>query len=115
MRVEADKNIKKNQEKQKERFQISHKPPREYTVGDSVVIFREPPSTGESRKLLRKFRGPYKVTEILYGDRYRVEDSLTTDGRRRFRGVIPADHMRLVCEPEEEQSDNEEEYFSEDD
>lgn len=114
IRDEADKNIKKNQENQKERFQINHKPPREYKIGDNVVIFREPPSTGESRKLLRKFRGPYKVTEILYGDRYRVEDKVASDGRRRFRGVLPADHMRLVHVPEEELTADEETYSDND-
>lgn len=82
----ADERIKTNQRKQKERCDLKFKSPRVYEVGDPVVVFREPPYSGDSRKLLRKFRGPYTVTKVLYGDRYRVENVEKPDGRRRYKG-----------------------------
>lgn len=99
----VDSRIKSNQDKQKRRFDMKFDSPIRYKVGDPVVIFREPPSTGESRKLARKWRGPYTVTAVMYGDRYRVEDVISSDGRRRFRGVIPSDHMRLIVSPIDEE------------
>lgn len=105
IRQDASSKIQANQAKQKEMFAQKFRSPSTYKVGDMVVVFREPPATGESRKLTRKFRGPYKVTDVLFGDRYRVEESDTCDGRRRFRGVVPADHMRLVVPPTDEDID----------
>lgn len=68
LRQNASREIATNQTKQKEIFSQKFKSPKTYEVGDNVVVFREPPATGESRKLTRKFRGPYKVTAVLFGD-----------------------------------------------
>lgn len=106
LREEASKKIKTNQKQQKKYFDAKFKSPEKYSLGDLVVVFREPPSTGESRKLNRKFRGPYTVTRILYGDRYQVEEFTNPDGRRRFKGIVPADHMRLVVLPPDEEIDD---------
>lgn len=99
LRDEACERIKLNQAKQKKIVDAKLKSPKQYTVGDMVVVHREPVATGESRKLMRKFRGPYKIVRVLYGDRYQIEDFTAVDGRRRFRGVAAADHLRLVEPP----------------
>lgn len=114
-RAIADERIRANQCKQKKRFDMLFKDPIVYNVGDLVVIFREPPSTGESRKLARKCKGPYLVTAVLHGDRYKVEDTVSSDGRRRFKGVVPSDHMRLVVTPDEDIECNSGPHSSEED
>lgn len=109
VRNNASECIKQTQQKQKELFDAKFKSPNQYAKGDMVVVFREPLATGESRKLTRKYRGPYQVTDVLYGDRYRVEDFTNVDGRRRFKGVVSADHMRLVELPTTADDDYEDE------
>lgn len=47
-----------------------------------MVLFREAPYTGESRKLPHHFRGPFKIAEVLCGYRYRTEDHSKVDGQR---------------------------------
>lgn len=45
-----------------------------YNVGDLVMVKDHIASTGYSRKLRPRYRGPYQITKILDKDRYVVED-----------------------------------------
>ena len=45
-----------------------------YQVGDYVLIKNIISQAGVNKKLLPKYRGPYKVVECLPNERYRIED-----------------------------------------
>jgi hypothetical protein len=65
-------------------------------VEDLVMIrIGSQPATGTSRKLLPKWRGPFKVVEVLGHDRYKVADIPgTTRSQLRYSGVAAAEHMK---------------------
>lgn len=50
------------------------------------------PATGNSRKLMPKFKGPFRVHTVLPNDRYVVED--VREGARRKQTVAAADHVK---------------------
>lgn len=50
------------------------KDPIKYTVGDYVVVKNFDCSVGANRKLIPKYKGPYKITKVLENDRYILED-----------------------------------------
>ncbi|KAJ8932263.1 hypothetical protein NQ318_003040 [Aromia moschata] len=53
------------------------------------------PATNESKKLLPKFRGPFKVVEVLPNDRYRVQEDRHTDrSSRPYEGIVGIEHMK---------------------
>jgi len=54
-----------------------------YAVGEVVFMRRAPSCTGESTKMLDKYRGPLVVIEVLSSDVYRVTE-LNTMKRSRF-------------------------------
>lgn len=56
--------------------------PVAYKKGDYVVIKNFDVSTGVARKLIPKYKGPYKITEVLENDRYILED---VDGFQQSR------------------------------
>ncbi|KAL4708356.1 hypothetical protein ACJJTC_019592 [Scirpophaga incertulas] len=63
-------------------------------LGDLVRVEREIPSTGKSRKLVPKLRGPYRIVQVLGNDRYVVEDTpLSRKGNRKFSGVFSIDKI----------------------
>lgn len=93
IRDEISEHIKKNQLKQKENFDKKRKKVN-YKVGELVRIEREISSTGKSRKLVPKLRGPYRITNVLDNDRYMVEDTpLSRKGNRSFSGVFSVDKI----------------------
>lgn len=98
--------IQHSQEQQKERFDATRKKADEYEVGEFVMIKTEAPSTGQSRKLSAKYKGPYRVVQKLYGDRYVIEGD-HTEGKRRYKGVQAAERMKR-CSPPPDISDTEE-------
>lgn len=73
-RNQAAINIENERAKWKKRFDQRHQQPKVYAEQDLVVIENEPASTGDSRKLEPKFRGPYIVRKVLGNDRYLLED-----------------------------------------
>jgi len=58
----------------KQRFDTKHANPSIYSTANLVVVENEPVSTGESRKLEPRYRGPYVVVKALGNDRYVIED-----------------------------------------
>lgn len=64
-RVVADQTL------QKKRFDAKRSKPVDYQVGDLITVAKtDLPATGESKKLLPKFKGPYRITAKLPNDRY---------------------------------------------
>ncbi|CAH1998111.1 unnamed protein product, partial [Acanthoscelides obtectus] len=50
------------------------------------------PCAGASRKLVPKYKGPFKVTKVLYNDRYEVVD--LRENYKRYKTVVAADKMK---------------------
>lgn len=93
LRQQVSDCISKNQLEQKKRFDAKRKVVT-FAVGDLVRIEREIPGTGQSKKLVPKLRGPYRVTKVLGNDRYEVQDTpLSRKGNRLFKSVFSADKM----------------------
>lgn len=83
--------INEMQTKQADKYNETHKAPRTYQEGDLVLIRWEPPPTGGSRKLLPKYRGPYRINKVLECDRYEITDTEATQiTQKPFKGVYTA-------------------------
>lgn len=96
VRDQISNNIQKDQAKQKEKHDAGRIPATKYEIGDLVKIFRNNfDNYGKSTKLLSKFVGPYKITEVLGNDRYRITDipGFTKKGKP-YKTVIAADRIR---------------------
>jgi hypothetical protein len=95
-RQEAAENIGKAQERQKTAFDQHRKPARLYAEGDQVLVER-PERTietrGQSKKLVKPFRGPLEVVKVLPNDRYMVKEVDKKRGRR-YMAVMAADKMK---------------------
>ncbi|KAL3271728.1 hypothetical protein HHI36_022199 [Cryptolaemus montrouzieri] len=53
------------------------------------------PANRKSKKLLPKYRGPFKVIEVLPNDRYRVKEDIHTErSNRPYTGVAGVEHMK---------------------
>nr|CAI5841865.1 unnamed protein product [Callosobruchus analis] len=60
--------------------------------GDVVMILKtDAPCTGMSRKLLRKFKGPFRITKVLFNDLYEVQ--YMRDNYRRMKSVVVVDKI----------------------
>ncbi|XP_037922978.1 uncharacterized protein LOC119659126 [Hermetia illucens] len=97
-RERATKAIEAEQAKWKQRFDRQRKKPSQYQEGDLVVNTNVAPSTGFSRKLEPRYRGPYVISKVLRFDRYVVEDIEGLQRRqRRFNSVFHAEHLKPWC------------------
>lgn len=93
IRREMTEHIKDDQDRQKRRFDKVRKDVA-YNIGDLVRVERDIPSTGNSRKLIPKLRGPYRIKEVLDNDRYVIEDTpLSKRGNRAFSGIFSVDKI----------------------
>ena len=86
----------KDQAAQKSRFDRVRTAGQPYQEGDLVLIrLTSGPATGTSRKLLPKWRGPFRVTKVLGNDRYEVADIPgATRSKLQYRGAAGIDNMR---------------------
>ena len=83
-------------------FNEKHKAPQTYAEGDLVLIKAEHPATGQSRKLLTRYKGPYKINKVLGNDRYQINDTDTTQVTRKpFSSVFAADKIKPWCQFED--------------
>lgn len=96
LRQGVSSNIEKQQTKMKLRYDKNRIPAATYNIGDLVKISRNNfANCGQSSKLLSKFIGPYKITEILGNDRYRIADVPGFNKRGKpYKTVIAADRIR---------------------
>lgn len=96
VRESVQNHILIDQQKQKIRFDKTRKEAKSYKIGDLVRVERDINSApGESRKLVKKISGPYRVTKVLSNDRYEVQDTPVTrkEGRGAYTGVYPVDKI----------------------
>jgi hypothetical protein len=93
--------LRKNQEKMKTQFDKKRRKPPTYSEKDLVMVRCEAPSTGQSRKLTAKYRGPYEVVKALDNDRYLVQDiEGEQQSARIYKGILPVDRLKLVPKSE---------------
>jgi transposase InsO family protein len=89
--------LERNREKLSKQFDSKRKRPNIYEPGDLVLIKSEAVSTGESRKLEPKYRGPYEIVKVLDNDRYLVQDiEGEQQSARIYKGIISVDRLKLV-------------------
>lgn len=101
VRSKVSERVRKEQEKQKETFDKKRKKAHIYKIGDLVRVEREINNSvpGQSKKLLPKFSGPYRVAQILGNDRYEIEDTPITKkpGRPLYKAVFSVDKIHRWC------------------
>ncbi|KAL4702672.1 hypothetical protein ACJJTC_007103 [Scirpophaga incertulas] len=94
IREEIKSHIETKQAKEKCQFDKKRCEAIKFQVGDLVRVERQIPSTGQSRKLVPKFQGPYRITDVLEHDRYRIEDTpITKKGNRLYSTVVAVDKI----------------------
>lgn len=101
-RQEAAERINTVQLKQKQYFDKKRKKPHSYKEGDLVVIMKQTPSTGASRKLAPTYSGPLVVKAVLPNDRYIVKDmtgSHRTLKSSKYERTVAVDRMRPWSTP----------------
>ncbi|CAH2005453.1 unnamed protein product [Acanthoscelides obtectus] len=98
IRKETAKRLEHNRIEQDLKFNTKRSLPRLYQVGDVVLTKVTSFSANEDSKKLRpKFRGPFKIVEVLPNDRYRVqEDRFTQRSRRPYQAVVDVRDERDV-------------------
>lgn len=74
IRNNAKQNEEKAQKYNENYVNTKRKSGTQYEVDDYVVIRNYDNSAGTSRKLIPKFKGPYKISKILPNDRFLIED-----------------------------------------
>ncbi|CAH2008335.1 unnamed protein product [Acanthoscelides obtectus] len=93
LRKSVEHRLSVEQKKQKERFDKARIQAKKYLVDDVVMVLKtDAPCTGASRKLVPKYKGPFKVTKVLYNDRYEVVD--LRENYKRYKTVVAADKMK---------------------
>lgn len=90
----ARQNIALAQQKMKEYYDLSSKDP-EFVKGSKVWVYIPKTYNGLSRKLLRKYHGPYRVEEKLSP----VHLRLRTCSNKPVTSIVHANHMKLFVDP----------------
>lgn len=105
LRKKVQSRIATDQQDQKRQFDKKRSKSISYQTGDLVMVAKTDfPATGESKKLLPKFKGPYRIVAKLPNDRYAV---LSISGKyRRCPTVICVDKMKPWVTMKETVSEN---------
>lgn len=74
IREKAVATIAKTQNANKLAYDSAHKSPHKYNLNDLVMVSNYDVTPGVNKKMLPKYRGPYRVSQVLPNDRYIVED-----------------------------------------
>lgn len=83
------------QNKNKAYYDGRHKPPNKYNMDDLVMVTNFDTTPGINKKLLPKFRGPYRVSQVLPNDRYQIEDVDNWQvTQRAYRGIHAPAQLR---------------------
>ena len=64
------RNMQQAQIRQKKKFDRRTADAKAYSVGDRVWVFQEVVPPKGSKKFLKKWRGPFQITEVHQGDRF---------------------------------------------
>ncbi|XP_017478494.1 PREDICTED: uncharacterized protein LOC108368207 [Rhagoletis zephyria] len=82
----------------KRRYDARHASPKIYKQGDLVLTTNEPTSTGTSRKLEPRYKGPFVIREVLPNDRYVIEDLPHAQRtQRHYTSVFASGQLKLWC------------------
>lgn len=90
LREQASENIQRSAEYEKDRFDKTKAPVTRFSAGDFVLLENE---ERNQTKLDTKFKGPFKVIEVLSGDRYTLQ---ALNCKRKYKYA----HDRLRKMPE---------------
>lgn len=72
-----------------------------YKIGDLVLVRMQLSSTGESRKLQTKYKGPYIIVKVLDKERYIVEDiEEERQGGKPYKNILASNRLKLVTRNE---------------
>lgn len=87
--------ITRYQDKQKAYYNKNAIKPKIFKVGDLVSVEREISSSGQSRKLVPKYQGPYRITAVYDNDRYQIQDTpITRKHGRKYNSVVVIDKIK---------------------
>lgn len=90
-------NLNKHRTRECKTISERKKRPEKFSNGDLVLVKREAPATGQSRKLEPKYKGPYIISRELRYDRYVVTDIPgEQQGGKRFSSVVGFDRLKGV-------------------
>ncbi|XP_044573403.1 uncharacterized protein LOC123257649 [Drosophila ananassae] len=108
LRADAATRVNDQRAAAKKRYDEKHAKPTQYKLGDIVLVENEPSSTGTSRKLEPRYKGPFIVKKVLPNDRYLVEDIPQAQRKQRhYKSVYASDKIKRWCElPEDDQDDD---------
>lgn len=102
-RQRASQNIVKSQEYSEKYYNKTRKEANVYKEGDLVAIYNVDTTIGVNKKLIPKFKGPYKIEKVLPNDRYVIVD---VDGfqltNKPFKSVFEANKIKLYVGNENE-------------
>lgn len=92
LRAKMRDSIKYDQIRQKEIYDRRRARARKYEIGHLVMVLRTDNPPGKHKKLLPKYKGPFRVSSVLPNDRYEVED--LRENFRRRKTVVAVDKMK---------------------
>lgn len=115
-REKVAERVLEQQEKQKRQFDRRRKKPRQYKVGDIIVLEKFEPAASTSRKLVSPYSGPFVVKSVLPNDRYVVVDmagSQRTRNMSSYSKTVAVDRMKPWAQFGQlsDESENEEEPY----
>lgn len=114
-RKSAMKKIEESQRKQKVRFDSRRSKTKRYAVGDLVLVRKQSFGDGQSRKLLPKYKGPFRIIKQLPNDRFVVKE-LTGSGRSQragFENVESVEHLKRWIPPGGKSDSDDDDYGDE--
>ncbi|KAJ8938227.1 hypothetical protein NQ314_011556 [Rhamnusium bicolor] len=89
--------LERNRGKMKDNYDKKRKQAYQFKEGDLVLVRSEAPSTGTSRKLSPKYRGPYEVVKCVGNDRYLIQDiEGEQQSARLYKGIVAVDRLKPV-------------------
>jgi len=83
LRADAARTVNDHRAAAKKRYDAKHAKQTFYSLGDLVLVGNEPFSTGTSRKLETRYKGPFIIKKVLPNDRYLVEDIPNAQRKQR--------------------------------
>lgn len=93
LRRKVSQRITNDQLAQKRRFDKTRASANQYDVGNVVMVLKtDNPATGSSRKLIPKFKGPFRINRVMFNDRYEVED--LREGLKNYKTVVAVDKIK---------------------